>query len=961
MNSVTRPYRLLPASLLVAFLTTASAAPPQSESLHARIDRMLDSGLDHPVAATATATDADYLRRITLDLTGMPPSVEELNAFLADQTTDKREKTVDRLLESPLFSRHLATTIDIMLMERRPTTSVSESDWQAYLLQACRENRPLNEVFRAILKADGNEAATRPAVRFYLDRGSDPNLITRDVGRIVFGRDMQCAQCHNHRLISDYQQSDYHGLLAFFATSAPVTLKEGKQEKVVFAENAGKDLTFDSVFVKNDKHMTGPRLPGEPALTEPVFPAGDEYQVKPADKVMPVPRFVRRVQLADHVASGKNEAFNENIANRLWAMMMGRGLVHPVDLHHPENPPSHPELMKMLATELVGMKFNAKAFLREIALTKAYGRSLDFIQVDPSVASRVALRITDVTQRIEVLNATADRAKDSYDNAVKAWYTAETVMIAAVAPIDTALAKHAEATKARDAEAKAFAVAQALLATRRETAKALTEAASKAEEVVKRLPAEKEIATAAQKFVDRSKLIATEIIGLDKALKDKEVVVKKANDALIPLAKSVDDARAKAAPLRETVWQKEQATLAARRGLSEARVAVEHEKRRLESLQVLASYLTLDARSAALKNAIDTKRASLLKADAEIKSASGRMMEVEKTVKTAEATRLTAEKTLTDLNMILDLHQKKRLGVTKAVEAAEAAQQLLAGDPAVGDALQKLKAKAEQLRLQSADPRSKRDLAQTEVKQAVDNVALSQRRLDDTRRELAQRGTAIKAMRSALVDDEAQAKAIATELATAIEALSTQWSNEFRMAQLKPLSPEQFGWSIMKVSNIYDNYWAQEEAELNKSTPLNDKARSDPAQRKARRDQIEQRVFDKLKGALPAFVKAYAAGAGQPQNDFFATVDQALFVSNGDTVNGWIKPMGSNIAARMIAEKDPAKATIDLYRTILTRTPTAEESADVVRMLNEQASNKPAAVQEILWGLLMSTEFRFNH
>ena len=959
MNSLTRPSRLVFASFLVACLTAAHAAPPQPEPLHLRIDRMLDSQIDHPVAATAT--DADFLRRVTLDLTGMPPSVEEFNAFLADRTADKREKAVDRLLESPLFSRHLATTLDVMLMERRPATSVTEPEWQAYLLQACRENRPLNEVFRAILKADGNDAATRPAVRFYLDRGSDPNLITRDVGRIVFGRDMQCAQCHNHRLISDYQQSDYHGLLAFFASSSALTLKEGAKEKIVFAENAGKDLTFDSVFVKNDKHMTGPRIPGEPALTEPVFAAGDEYQVRPADNVMPIPRFVRRGQLADHVATGRNRAFNENVANRLWAMMMGRGLVHPVDLHHPENPPIHPELMNMIANELVEMKFNAKSFIREMALTKAYGRSLDFPRVDPSVASLVTLRLADVKQRIEFLTVADERADASYDAAVKAWHTAETVMIATVAPIDSALAKHAEATKARDAEAKAFAVAQALLATRREDAKALAEAASKAEVVVKRLPAEKEIADAARKFVDRSKSITTEIGGVEKALNDKATVVKKATDALIPLAKLVDEARTKATPLRETVRQKEQAVLAARRGLTEARVAVEHEKRRLASLQLLASHLTLEERSAALNKAIETKRASLAKAEAETKSASGRVTEVEKTVKTVEATRLAAEKKVADINAILDLGQKQLSSVTQAVEATVAAQRLLMDDPVVGDALQKLKAKAEQLRLESADPRSKHDLAQTELKQAVDVFTSSRRQLEDARREQARHEAEIKATRSAVVDDEARAKAISAELATATEALSTQWSNDFGMAQLKPLSPEQLGWSIMKVSEIYDNYWKQEAAELNKSKPLNDQAKSDPARMKARGFEIEQRVFDKLKGSLPAFVRAYAAGAGQPQNDFFATVDQALFVSNGDTINGWIKPMGSNISARMIAEKDPAKAAIDLYRTVMTRTPTVEESADVARMLNEQAKDKPAAVQEILWGLLTSTEFRFNH
>ena len=105
---------------------------------------------------------------------------------------------------------------------------------------------------------------------------------------------------------------------------------------------------------------------------------------------------------------------------------------------------------------------------------------------------------------------------------------------------------------------------------------------------------------------------------------------------------------------------------------------------------------------------------------------------------------------------------------------------------------------------------------------------------------------------------------------------------------------------------------------------------------RAREFEIEQRTFDKLKGNVPAFVRVYAAAAGQPQNDFFATADQALFAANGGLVNGWIAPASGNVSERMVQEKDPRKAAEDLYLTILSRTPTAEEVADVVRVLAEQ-------------------------
>ena len=105
----------------------------------------------------------------------------------------------------------------------------------------------------------------------------------------------------------------------------------------------------------------------------------------------------------------------------------------------------------------------------------------------------------------------------------------------------------------------------------------------------------------------------------------------------------------------------------------------------------------------------------------------------------------------------------------------------------------------------------------------------------------------------------------------------------------------------------------------------------------------------------------YAAAPGQPQNDFFATADQALFAANGGSINSWIAPQGGNVSERMIQEKDPGKAAVDLYMTILSRPPDPVESADVVRALAVGAKEKPAVVQELVWALLNSVEFRFNH
>src|SRR5262249_54981025 len=144
-------------------------------------------------------------------------------------------------------------------------------------------------------------------------------------------------------------QEQYYGIYAFLNRSFLFTEK-GKG--VVLAEKAEGEVSFQSVFdpAKVTK-MTGSRLPGGTLVSEPKFEKGKEYTVAPVNGVRPVPRFSRRSQLAPLLAARDDAPFKRNAANRLWAHMMGRGLVHPLDMDHSANPASHPELLTLLADE----------------------------------------------------------------------------------------------------------------------------------------------------------------------------------------------------------------------------------------------------------------------------------------------------------------------------------------------------------------------------------------------------------------------------------------------------------------------------------------------------------------------------------------------------------------------------------------------------------------------------------
>lgn len=344
------------------------------EPLSRQIDRAIEAKLDGSGAVAAAATDGEFLRRISLDLVGMIPTAAEARAFLDDPSPYKRERLIDGLLASPGYARRMQDVFDVMLMERRKDSHVPAAQWRAYLRRAFAANVPYNRLVAEILSADGTDPKTRAAAKFVLDREAEPNLVTRDIGRMFLGRDLQCAQCHDHPLVDDYKQAHYYGLFAFLNRTS---LFKGVPGGPVLAEKGEGDVTFTSVFKKKVTHRTGPRLLDGPPVEEPAYTKGAEYLLTPSQdgKVRPIPRFSRRAELAPRLTSGTVPEFNRNIVNRLWALTMGRGLVDPVDMHHAENPPSHPELLDLLAREFVAMGYDIKALVRALVLTQTYHRS----------------------------------------------------------------------------------------------------------------------------------------------------------------------------------------------------------------------------------------------------------------------------------------------------------------------------------------------------------------------------------------------------------------------------------------------------------------------------------------------------------------------------------------------------------------------------------------------------------
>jgi len=357
-----------------SFSASGQEAAFGHESLQARIDHLILERAGGQVSERSS--DSEFLRRIYLDFAGTIPTANEARRFLEDDTPNKRQHLIDRLLADDHYASRMADLFNVMLIERRS----QHEDWLKFLRSSFASNKPWDVMVREIVAPDAADEVKRGAALFYTARlehyGENPPDVpglVRDVGRMFLGVDVACAQCHDHLFVDDYKQVDYQGLYAFVGNTV---LRQDLKFPAIGENPLLKKIAFKSVFEGLEK-MTGPRLPGGLEIEIPEQKMGEEFSVPPDKKTRSpgVLKFSPMRTLSEALTRSDQPEFSRNIANRLWWFMMGRGLVDPLDMHHSGNPPSHPELLDLLASEMVEHTFDIKWMLRELALTDTYQRS----------------------------------------------------------------------------------------------------------------------------------------------------------------------------------------------------------------------------------------------------------------------------------------------------------------------------------------------------------------------------------------------------------------------------------------------------------------------------------------------------------------------------------------------------------------------------------------------------------
>ena len=936
--------------------TAALFSAEAEDALHTRIDQLVEKTAIGPRADRAD--DPTFLRRIYLDLTGRVPLSSEARAFLADQDPDKRTKVIDRLLASDEFARHLATVLDVMLMERRAGKHVKTAELRSWLRKRIAENQPFNQTAALILGADGSSGENRAAAAFLMERDVEPNLLTREISRMFFGMDLQCAQCHDHPIISDYIQTDYYGVYAFVNRTS--LFRPDNKKPGLLAESASGDASFKSVFTDREA-FTGPRLPGGSELTEPVFAPGDEYKVKPAKNVRHIPKYSRRARLAELIAAGGNPVFDRNVTNRLWAILMGRGLVHPVDRHHSENPPTNPELLDLLAADFAASKYDVRRMLREIALTDVYQRSYRLpADLAPSVdaAKKAIPELTTLAgqaeKKLEEAEAASEKALEQLDAA-----------LAEAKPLRDAVAKARQAAadpaKKRDAAVKALNDKQNAVNAKKPIADTVKTTYDNAAAAAKLVTDDKELTAAVAILKKKSDALAAEVA---KLTKEAEALKKPAADAEAKLAESnkpVQGAVDKAKPAEEKIRQRRADFVATRDAIRRARAEVTYTKRRIEFLTALVSLAEADQRLAQIRPEIPRAESAATSAQTAMAEATKTMQAADAALARSKATHEAAARGLTEAQAQLTSTQSGAKFATESLAGAKAALAKLGEDKELAQAVSILTASSSRLQKEAASAGELVKTRTTAARTAKSDFDQNTTRQQQAKQAFDKAKTASDAAAAKLAALKADLAKFEPQAKESSDKVIDQASSNFNIAVLEALSPEQLAWSTLFLTGAFEQQRAAQRAKLTKEKPLSDADKKDATKVAAREKEIEEATFTALAGSVNKFVGLYAGQKGQPQDAFFATVDQALFASNAGDLISWLNPSGENLTGRLVKLEEPKALAEELYLSILTRMPTDDEVASVNEYLTQRKDDRNAAVKELAWALITSVEFRFHH
>jgi hypothetical protein len=382
-------------------VVAAPAPDKDAAALAAAIDRHLAAGWEaNKIQPAAPAGDAEFLRRVYLDLAGRIPSVSEVRAFLDDKRADKRQRLVEQLLQGPRYVAHFTNVWRALLLPESGNNLQAgflRPGFESWLRAKLQQNTPYDAMVRELLTVPMNGRGGNPfgqgngapsPIAFYLAKEVKPEELAAASSRLFLGVKIECAQCHNHPFAS-WKREQFWSFAAFFAGLQ----RQGNGDFVT----AGRERA-------DRRELT---IPGTERVVQAAFLDGKEPQWKSKSNA--------RATLAEWMTAKDNPYFARAAVNRLWGYFFGRGIIDPVDeMVGGEQEASHPELLDVLARRFADHDFDLKFLIRAITASRAYQLSslaTHKSQDDPRFFARMSLRGLSAEQLFDsIAQATGYRA-----------------------------------------------------------------------------------------------------------------------------------------------------------------------------------------------------------------------------------------------------------------------------------------------------------------------------------------------------------------------------------------------------------------------------------------------------------------------------------------------------------------------------------------------------------------------
>jgi WD40 repeat protein/mono/diheme cytochrome c family protein len=317
------------------------------------------------IKPSEACTDAEFIRRATLDLTGLPPSSDEVRAFMADpaEPRAKREALVTKLVGSEPYIEYWTNKWgDLLQVNRKFLATEGATALRKWIRDEVAKNTPYDEFARKIITADGSNK-DNPAASYYKIL-RDPDATTENTTHLFLGVRFNCTKCHDHPF-ERWTQDQYYETAAFFARTGLKADPQSQGRNIGGTAVEGAKPMYEIVYEKNDGEVTHART-GK--VTPPKFPFECKHQAPE--------KASRRQEFAAWLTSADNAYFARSHVNRLWGYLFGVGIIEPIDDIRAGNPPSNPQLLDYLTEEFVKSGFDTRHVIRLIAMSRTYQLSV---------------------------------------------------------------------------------------------------------------------------------------------------------------------------------------------------------------------------------------------------------------------------------------------------------------------------------------------------------------------------------------------------------------------------------------------------------------------------------------------------------------------------------------------------------------------------------------------------------